>query len=509
MTGKSGRTLAKAPTNAPTSAPTIEGGAEGGDDMAKASPKYLMVDKRGTHVYRRRIPKGDQYRFKGATEFSRALPGKDDAERSLQYAAAAAEYQAIVSGKIARAASKGVIPRVGNAHAPPLSPEAVKLNRELADIQSKLDALDVHDDAEPDDPYTLAEATKRFVNDPLRNATAETKKAYAPRLETLCAILGPDTLAAAITREEYRKAVGTLYKLPREYRRKFTNLTPQQAIDRASANEPLFSAKTRSLYLETWGTFFDWCRAEGVAASSPANGVRAPKVEANKARQEAWKTPALNTLFDAPLFRNPVQRVAQPGAFWAPIISLHQGMRCGEIVMLDRSELIDVEGVWCFNIRERPGRSLKTKSSARVVPVHRELLRLGLVEHLHSLPTWTSPSPEWPQGPLFPDLMTNKRGKAYSDPTDKYGRAFKALATELGLRAAESGQEGHVFHALRHRFTTACRAGRMPDSVRLYLGGWAQKEGVASGYGDQDMPALRDELERVKYPGVTLPRGLS
>jgi hypothetical protein len=257
--------------------------------MAKVAQKHLMVDKRGRHIYRRRIPKDLQYRFKGAHEFSRALSGQTEVERALEYAQAAAEYEAIASGEAARSLSKGIIPRANKSKAPPLSPEALKLNQELAELQSKLEALNVHDDLEapePDDPYTLAEAVKRFLNDPLRNATAETKKAYGPRLDTLCAILGPETLAAGVTRDQYRLAVGTLYKLPREYRRKYANLTPQEAVERAGidGDEPLFSAKTRSLYLETWGTFFEWCEAEGLVASSPANGVRAPKVGRAKRR---------------------------------------------------------------------------------------------------------------------------------------------------------------------------------------------------------------------------------
>jgi integrase len=456
--------------------------------LEMADLKHTSKDKRGRWQYRRHIPEKLRYRFGNKVEFIRALPD-NDTERALRYAAAAEEFDAIISGRAAKEASKGIIPRANNRNAPPLSAQAARINSEIAAIEGQWP--EIENEPDEDQPLSVAEAIKRFQTDPLRAASEKTKHAHEPRLDTLATLLGKDEPIAGITRADFRKAVEMLHALPREYRRFYADLSPAQAIERAKADKqrPL-SEKTRAHYIDTWRSFFRWCENERLIEASPAKAMKPPKVKANKDRKEAWKAPALNALFAAPLFHDPVQRVARPGAFWVPIIGLLQGMRQAEIVLLNKSEIVEAHGVWCFDIRERADRSLKNESSARLIPIHKDLLELGLLDHWRALP----------DGPLWPDLMMGKSGKPLKDPADQYGKAFLRQVAAAGITSP-----GHVFHALRHRFASACRAARMPDSSRLYLGGWAQVEGDASRYGDQDMPALKEELDKVCYPGVALP----
>lgn len=455
-----------------------------------ADLKHMTRDKRGRWQYRRHIPKPVRFRFKGAGEFARALPGPSDAERAKQYLAADADYMSLASGEVARRALGQIVPRANNPNAPRLSVQAMKVNRDLAALPAG-PWLGEGGDTEEDDPPSVTEAAKRFLADPLRAATANTQKARGPHLDTLCALLGENQPVAGITKASFRTAVELLHRLPREYRRYYVGLTPQQAIYRATADKkPTLSPKTVAHYIDTWRSFLLWCETEDLIASSPAKTLKPPKVKRNKDRQDAWTTPALNTLFGADLYQSPEHRTERPGAFWVPIIALLQGMRLAEIVLLVKADLIDVQGIPCFDIRERPGRTIKNEPSVRTVPVHKELIALGLLDYVRDLP----------DGPLWPDLMVGKRGDPLKDPADMYGKAFERQLTGLELSAP-----GLVFHALRHRFATACRAARMPDSCRQYLGGWAQSEGVASGYGKQDIAALKEELDAVKYAGVMLP----
>lgn len=449
-----------------------------------ADLKHMTRDKRGRWQYRRHVPDNIRHRFKGAREFTRALPGPTDADRALQYFAAVSEFDSIAAGSLVQP----IVPRAANPKAPPLSPQARQINQALAKMPK---GMWPDEDPEPDQPPTVADAVKRFLDDPMRASTDKTKHAHTPRLETLAALLGRDKAISEVTKDDCRAAVLMLNELPREYRRRYAHLPPREAIERGKAEgEPLLSPKTRQHYIEVLRSFMAWCAEEDLIASSPAKALKAPKVKRNKDRQDAWTTAALNTLFAAPLYRDADARVSRPGAFWVPIIGLLQGMRLAEIVMLVTADVIELDGVVCFDIRERAGRTLKNEPSARTVPIHKELIRLGLLDYVRALP----------DGPLWPDLMLNKKGEPLDDPPDQYGKAFARQITALELDAP-----GRVFHALRHAFASACRAANMPDSARLYLGGWAQSEGVASDYGKHDIAALKRELDKVAYAGVTLP----
>lgn len=46
------------------------------------------------------------------------------------------------------------------------------------------------------------------------------------------------------------------------------------------------------------------------------------------------------------------------------------------------SDIKKVEDVWCFDINDGKGKSTKTKSSVRLVPIHPKLLGLGLLDYV-------------------------------------------------------------------------------------------------------------------------------
>lgn len=471
--------------------------------LEMADLPHVTLFKRKTRKsfwqYRRHIPVALRFHFKHKAEFFRTLTGdwsgKLTTEQVAEWTAANDEFNAIAKGEGSRLLAATIIPRANNANAPPLSANAVKINAALAKIPRSGPR-----EIEHDEPLTVADAVKRFTDDPLRAATEKTKDAHAPRLDTLVSLLASDDsdepkYIASVTRDDMRHAVTMLNRLPREHARGYAELSPAEAIEQgAKKNADKLSAKTIGNYIETWRSFFSWCEEEDLIAANPAKTLKAPAVKRNQARRDAWKSPALTALFSTALHQDALQRVAHPGAFWVPLIALFQGMRLSEIVMLSEPDVKDIDGVWCFLPREREDHTIKNETSAgRTVPIHQTLLDLGIIEHVRSLPAGAM---------LWPDLMTGKRGKLLNDPADMYGkRDFVAL-----MKAVNITEPGHVFHALRHRFSTACRAARIPDSVRHYLGGWAETEGVASSYGGhEDKAALKADLDRVTYPGVTLP----
>lgn len=131
-------------------------------------------------------------------------------------------------------------------------------------------------------------------------------------------------------------------------------------------------------------------------------------------------------------------------------IGAYSGMRINEICTLRESSIKTIEGVLCFEITEG-----KTKSAARIVPVHSKLIPLvkSLLKTTHS-------------GLLFYHASITDRadGKRSTWHTQQFTRAKRKA---LGEPAAER----KVFHSLRHAFVQQLDRAQVPeDRIALLVG---------------------------------------
>ena len=131
-------------------------------------------------------------------------------------------------------------------------------------------------------------------------------------------------------------------------------------------------------------------------------------------------------------------------------IGAYSGMRLNEICTLRESSIKNIEGVLCFEITEG-----KTKSAARIVPVHSKIIPLvkSLLKTTHS-------------GFLFYHASITDRadGKRSTWHTQQFTRAKRKA---LGDPAAER----KVFHSLRHAFVQQLDRAQVPeDRIALLVG---------------------------------------
>jgi integrase len=56
-------------------------------------------------------------------------------------------------------------------------------------------------------------------------------------------------------------------------------------------------------------------------------------------------------------------------------IGLYSGMRLDEIGQLRKENIVEIDGVMCFELVEdiKAGKTLKTKSSKRIIPIHSQI----------------------------------------------------------------------------------------------------------------------------------------
>ena len=108
-----------------------------------------------------------------------------------------------------------------------------------------------------------------------------------------------------------------------------------------------------------------------------------------------------------------------------------------------------------LDIRATKDRRIKTRGSARLVPLHPALVEAGFLEDVKALPQ---------DGRLFPDLPKGPHGRYAA----AWCRWFARWSGSLG-HGLDSPQV--TFHSLRHSFHMACRdAGVMEQVSDAFMG---------------------------------------
>ena len=161
-----------------------------------------------------------------------------------------------------------------------------------------------------------------------------------------------------------------------------------------------------------------------------------------------WEQADLARLFATPVWggcRSATQRstpgplVLRDERFWLPLIAVFSGLRQEEICQLQIEDVRQEDGIWYFDINDRPPRRLKNATAIRRVPVHSELIRFGFMQHVERLRRGR-------QTRVFPSF---RPGGA----DDRLGHAFTKWFTRY-RRDVGLYRPGLNFHSFRHTATT-------------------------------------------------------
>ena len=150
--------------------------------------------------------------------------------------------------------------------------------------------------------------------------------------------------------------------------------------------------------------------------------------------------------------------VTRDGAWWIPLILMYTGARRAEIAGMLASDIQDVDGIPAFIIQSNQYRGIKGEPKdagpdeklTRIVPIHSQLLDLGLLDYAEHIRTKG-------HALLFPDVVPKpRRGSARAqaeDPAllvDKFGERFDDKWRKSMAIALNGNPRKLCIHSLRH-----------------------------------------------------------
>lgn len=270
--------------------------------------------------------------------------------------------------------------------------------------------------------------------------------------------------------------------------------------------KPTISTNTVNRYLSGLGAFCGWLVAHGYLDSNPVTDMFLAKKKDKVVFP--FKVDQMNALFKSPFFTGcqgdgsprlwskPGNVLIRDHRYWVPLVMLYSGARPGEIAQLAVSDIRQEHGHWVMHITDEgdgdDNKSVKNEKSMRLVPVHKELVKLGFLDYHADIK-------ETGEGRLFPLAERNSRGQMIAD----FSRDFGRYLTKIGLKNGR----GLSLYSFRHGvFDAYRRAGYLDEQFNFMLG-HASGNKVTGGYGVLPQGMLKQRVELVNavaYPGLDL-----
>jgi integrase len=227
---------------------------------------------------------------------------------------------------------------------------------------------------------------------------------------------------------------------------KLTKLTMRQFLEYLKRNNKI-KPTTIGYYLQVISEFMGWLELEGYRISSLIikqlsglkNEITKIKKQVKTKSKDRFNDKDLELIFNSKDYCSGLFK--RSSEYWVLLIALYTGARLGEIAQLNLDDIKNIDGDWVFDFNDDEDKVLKSKKgSTRQCLVHKELIKLGLIDFKKELEKKKYKK-------LFNFEERNNIGK--------YDALQKRLSTYLkkvGIKSTNTEQKS--FHNFRHNMRT-------------------------------------------------------
>jgi integrase len=350
----------------------------------------------------------------------------------------------------------------------------------------------------------FSDVAARYVTERMRDPSAAWTQQTRAQNETTFRLFSDylnGSALAAVVREDAGKFLDAIATLHPDYGRSPASkgLTLSVLLEKFGGRGEGLTNKTLNRHTTALNKFFKWAKRNGLYSDdNPFSGALRQTGKKSATMYMPLNPDELTKLFRSPLLKDTprAQRVApeihstNSALLWVPLIAGFSGMRSEEICQLRVDDVKKERGVWYFNVTEENGGKVKTEAGIRRVPIHSTVLRAGFLEY------WRHAKVD-PSGQLFPGLKRGgPDGKFNHYITKRIGTFFEAIGIT---------RDRVTFHSLRKNVGTALERARVPESEAVQILGHDKMTMSYSVYSlGLDLPALRETVEKIQYPGLDL-----
>lgn len=247
----------------------------------------------------------------------------------------------------------------------------------------------------------------------------------------------------------------------------------------ATPNLPPMSTTTINKYIERAGSLLIWCMKQEYIDRNPAMGLSIAKTTKDDEQR------AVYSVADLELIKKMLPNVDtnKPERYWIPRIAMYTGLRLNEICQLHLEDVIEIDGIWCFDINDDKDKRLKNIASKRIVPVHPILIKLGFHDYVEKLRADKVER-------LWINLTKGRDGHSH-DFGHWFSRFNRSKITKDPLK---------VFHSFRHTVADTLKQSGIAEGVIAEILGHANDSITTGRYGKRYRPqVLLDALMKLEY----------
>jgi integrase len=341
-----------------------------------------------------------------------------------------------------------------------------------------------------EDDLTLDVTIQRFIECKQRHVKPVTLTALEFKTRWFLQILtefngGKVPRISELNHAKLRTFRETLLKMPRNRR----NLPRDCSIKAAlKMSLPPISQQTAHTTCVVVGELLTWIESEGYPIQRNLKGVLAaikkPKAT-QKNKRLTFEPQDLKRLFLSPRYLK--GQVKRGSEYWVPLLALFTGARLGELVQLECMDLHEVEGIWVFDLNDDEDKQLKTDKSRRLVPIHSQLIKLGLLDFVKKQCRTNKR--------LFPEEVRNSEGKF-----DAFTKRFAYYRGQQGVISDDG--EMLDFHSFRHTVRTKLAEVSVTESLIDDIIGHTSNQrsiGKTVYTHTQLIPQKKEAIEKITY----------
>ena len=258
---------------------------------------------------------------------------------------------------------------------------------------------------------------------------------------------------------------------------------------------PKISKSTIKKYIVRVSEFFKYCYDSDYIDKNPAIDLQISINQDDVTNKNPYEDSDVNALLDiVSKIRSSgdtkSQRISKDELFFVTHIAAYSGMRLNEIIQLNTDDIVEKYNIVCFSLNTKvdaktgKSKTLKTRNSARIVPIHSKLSSIGLFEFIESK-----------------KKLANKSGKAvrlFSCDNKDFSEYFRK---KINTQVIKDGDKTRTFHSFRHTFINKLiQSDQRVEHIAALVGHEQQYKITMNTYGEPVTPKiLKDLVEEVNF----------